>query len=257
MNRLSPAENLLKDLGVTVAKDINIEAIAYHVGAIIKYRTLKGCEGRIIGANDSAVITVNSQAISTRQRFSIAHELGHWHHHRGRSLMCGSDDISNPAKGSLYSERVADDYAADLLMPQFLLMPMVNQIGEVSFHAVNYLRKEFRTSITATAIRLIEYGAEPAILVCHTASGRKWFYRSHDIPDRWFPRDKLDSESYAIDVLRGNDNHNNRMPISAEVWFDRRDAEKYKLYEETVRTTDDEILTLLIVEDGEMLEEET
>ena len=254
MNQLSPAENLLKDLGVTAASDIDIEAIAYHVGAVIKYRPLNGCEGRIIGANDRAVITVNSQAISTRQRFSAAHELGHWHYDRGRSLVCWSNDINNPARTSLDPERVADSYAADLLMPRFLFRPMAKKIGKVSFQAVEALRKEFRTSLTATAIRLVEHGPEPAILVCHTAKGRKWFNRPHDIPSKWFPRNDLDAESYAIEMLHGRTDRSKRERVCADAWFDRWDAEQYELYEETWRIRDDKILTLLVFNDDEMLE---
>lgn len=254
MNRLSPAEELLKDLGVARPGDIDIEAIAYYVGAVIKYRTLDGCEARIIGANDRAVITVSNLAIRTRRRFSAAHELGHWHYHRGRSLMCLSDDISNPAKGPSNPERVADGYAADLLMPRFLLRPMAKEIGKVSFPAVEALRKEFKTSITATAIRLVEHGPEPAILVCHTVEGRKWFSRSRDIPQRWFPRDELDAYSDAMDVLHGKAERSNRSLISADAWFDRWGAEKYELYEETHRIADDKILTLLVFKDDRMLE---
>ena len=251
MKRLSPTDNLLKDLGVTAAKDIDIEAIAYHVEAVIKYRPLNGCEGRIIGANNRAIITVNSQAIPASQRFSAAHELGHWHYDRGRSLMCRSDDINNPKKSSLDPERVADGYAADLLMPKFLFGPMANEIGKVSFQAVETLRKEFKTSIRATALRLIEHGPESAILVCHTESSRKWFHPSRDIPDRWFPRDDLDKTRYAMGEAECSD----RISISADIWFDRRGAENYEIYEETrYITDDDEILTLLIFEDDEMLE---
>ena len=255
MNPLSPTEELLKDLGVTAAGDIDIEAIAYHVGAIIKYRPLDGCEGRIVGAGDRAVITVNSHAIPTRRRFSAAHELGHWHHHRGRSLVCWSDEIGNPAKGALDPERVADGYAADLLMPDYLFAPMADQIGKITFQAVEDLRQEFNTSITATAIRLVEYGPEPAMLVCHTANGRRWFCRPRHIPDKWFPQDQLDADSYAMDVLHGKEERSRRVLIGADAWFDRWDAQKYELYEETCRTMDGEILTLLVFKDEEMLEE--
>ena len=254
MNRRPPAEELLKDLGVTAASDIDIEAIAYYVGAIIKYRLLNGCEGRIIGANDRAVITVNSLAIPTRQRFSAAHELGHWHYHRGRSLMCLSDEINNPAKRSSNPERVADGYAADLLMPRFLLRPMAKEIGKVSFQAVEALRKEFKTSITATAIRLVEHGPEPAMLVCHTTKGRKWFNRSRDVPQRWFPRDELDVYSDAMEVLCGRAGRGNRSLIGADAWFDRWSSKEYELYEETRRISDNEILTLLVFKDDDMLE---
>ena len=253
MNQLSPAEELLKDLGVNIAGDIDIEAIAYHVGAIVKYRPLNGCEGRIIGTDDRAVITVNSLAIQTRQRFSVAHELGHWHHHRGRSLMCLSDEISNPPKGYSNPERVANGYAADLLMPRFLLRPMAKEIGKVSFQAVEALRGEFKTSITATAIRLVEHGPEPAMLICHTRSGRKWFRRSPDVPAKWFPQDNLDADSSAMDVLYGKAECGNRSLIGADAWFDRWDAERYELYEETRRIAAGEILTLLVFEYAEML----
>ncbi len=251
MNQLSPAEKLLKELSVTAAKDIDIEAIAYHVGATIKYRPLNGCEGRIIGSNNRAVITVNSQATSARRRFSAAHELGHWHYDRGRSLICLSDDINNPKKSFPDPERIADGYAADLLMPEYLFEPMALEIGKVSFQAVETLRTEFQTSITATALRLIEYGPEPAILLCHTVRNRKWFYRSHYIPDRWFPRNDLDPTRYAMDEAECSD----RIPISADIWFDRRGAENYEIYEESRYIPgNDEILTLLIFTDDEMLE---
>lgn len=255
MNRLPAAEELLKGLGVTTAAEIDIEAIAFHVGAFVKYRPLDGCEARIVGANDRAVITVNSRAIRTRRRFSAAHELGHWHHHRGRSLVCWSDDVGNPAKVATDPERVADSYAADLLMPSFLFAPMANHIGKVSFRAVEDLRQEFGTSITATAIRLVEYGPEPAMLICHRSNGRKWFFRPHHIPAKWFPQNELDPESYAMEVLYGKIERSRRVLIGADAWFDRWDAERYELYEESCRTIDSEILTLLVFKDEAMLEE--
>lgn len=254
MTRLTAAESLLKDLGITAASEIDIEAIAYHAGAFIKYRPLDGCEGRIIGVGNRAVITVNSSTIPTRRRFTAAHELGHWHHHRGQSFICRADDIGNPAKGPLDPERVADSYAADLLMPRYLFESLARQFGKVTFKAVDDLRQEFKTSITATAIRLIEYGPEPTMLVCHTRTGRKWFCRPRHIPDKWFPRNDLDADSYAMDVLYGKAERSRRVLMGADAWFDRREAEKYELYEETCSTLDGEILTILIFKDLEMLE---
>ena len=253
MKELTAAENLLKELGVASAAEINIEAIAYHTGAIVRYRPLQGCEARIVGTADHAVITVNNQTIPARQRYSVAHELGHWQYHRGRSLICFSDDLVSP-EGGKGAERVANVYAADLLMPHFLFGPMSNQIGEVSFQAVQALAGEFRTSLTATAIRLIEYGPEIAMLVCNTPHGRKWFYRSRHIPERWFPRDRMDRNDHAIQVLSGQVEHSGRVLVKAECWFDRWDAEGSELYEETCRITENEILTFLVFKDDNMLD---
>ena len=72
-----PAEALLKSLGVNAPDDIDLEAIAWHVGAIVRYQRLDNCEAQIVGLGNRSVITVNSDSSSTRRRFSIGHELGH------------------------------------------------------------------------------------------------------------------------------------------------------------------------------------
>lgn len=253
MNRLRPAEQLLQSLGVTDPRDIDLEAIAFDQGAIVKYRPLNGCEARILGYGDRAVITVDNRRLKSRVRFSTAHELGHWHNHRGRSLMCRSEDIGNPGHSPFHPERVADSYAADLLLPRYLFVPRANALGKATFEALDKLKDDFLTSITATAIRLVEYGPEPAMLVCHGQLGRKWFNRPRHIPERWFPRKDLDADSYAFEVLHGDLPRSRRALMSADAWFDRRGADRFELYEQTLKISEEEILTLLTFKDEEMM----
>lgn len=254
MNRLAPAEDLLQSLGITEPGDIDLEAIAYDQGAVIKYRPLDGCEARIFGSGDRAIITVDNRKLPARQRFSAAHELGHWYHHRGRAV-CQPDDIGNPQRNLFHPERVADSYAVDLLMPRYLFVPRANALGRTTYEAVESLAAEFRTSKTATAIRLIELGPEPAMLLCHGPEGRKWFSRPENIPKHWFPRDELDVDSYALDVLQGDERRTRRILIGADAWFDRYGADRLEIYEQSFKVSDDEILTILIFKDEEMLED--
>src|SRR5579862_6826433 len=117
MTAYSAAEETLRELGVNDAKDIDIVAIAWCLGARVKFRPLDGCEARITGRGDEAIITVNSRSSSRRRRFSVAHELGHWKYDRGRILVCRSDEIGRSGQNYPTAERVADHYAAQLLMP--------------------------------------------------------------------------------------------------------------------------------------------
>jgi len=80
---MTPAERLLQELGITWPKEIDLEAIAFNLGARVRYRRLEGCEARIIGRNDTATITIGEGCTPRRKRFSLAHEIGHWTHHRG------------------------------------------------------------------------------------------------------------------------------------------------------------------------------
>src|SRR6478672_7270291 len=111
----TPAERILILLGVTEPADIDLEAIAWDQGAVVNCRPLDGSEATIIGTQRRAVITVNSRSSPERRRFSLGHELGHWHHHRGQLLFCNKSDVANFANDALNPERHADAFASDLI----------------------------------------------------------------------------------------------------------------------------------------------
>jgi hypothetical protein len=255
VTRLTPAESLLQELGVTEPAEIDLEAIAFYVGARVRCLPLDGCEARIIGRDNAAIITVNQRSSYPRKRFSIAHELGHWRHHRGKALVCRAEEIR--PRDPTSPERVADVYAADLLMPHYLFRPIARQHPKLTFKTVSTLGSIFHTSQTATAIRLVESDHSPALLVCHCTQGRKWFTRSPAVPTRWFPKDTLDADSFAFGVLHGG-NPDDSMPrkTGADAWFDRWEAANHEVHEQTIRTGDDEILTLVLISDASMLEEQ-
>lgn len=254
MTRDTPAETILKRLGITEPREIDLEAVAWHMGARIRYRSLDRCEARIIGVGDRAVITVNARSSRRRQRFSIGHELGHWHYDRRRLLFCMADDIGRAASGHLGPERIADRFASNLLMPEYLFRPVAGAYAKITFDAVRSIGDVFDTSRTATAIRLVESNYFIGFLVCHGPNGRKWFARSPDVPERWLPRRDLAHDSFAFNVLFAGAAED-RFPrrIGADAWFDRWESERYEVYEQTIRIGDDEILTLIRIDDEAML----
>ena len=69
MTHYRSPQRLLDELGITEPEDIEIEPIAFHVGALIKYAPLMGCEARILGAGDRAIITVNEKAHAAGSAF--------------------------------------------------------------------------------------------------------------------------------------------------------------------------------------------
>jgi hypothetical protein len=250
------AQGVLQELGITEPSEIDIEAIAWSLGARVKYRPLDGCEAHIAGNGDSAIIAVNSRSSQRRKRFSVAHELGHWKYDHGRILMCGSEEIGRAGQNYPSSERRADAYAAQLLMPAYIFDPIARSYPKETFQTVTAIADLFDTSITATAIRLVEGRHFPAVLVCHGPQERKWFTRSPDIPDRWFPQQTLDPESFAFGVMFRKQ-PNDAMPrkIGADAWFDCSEAQYYEVHEQTIRNSNDEVLSLVLIRDSRMLEE--
>ena len=239
------AERILQDLGISEPQEIDVEAIAWALGARIRYDYLDQCEARIVGTNDSAIITVDKKASIQRQRFSICHELGHWIYHRRRMLVCQANEIELPSEGNSL-ERVADRFASELLMPNYLFVPIAQNLGRPSMQVVRKLANTFNTSLTATAIRLVEINQLPIVLVNHGKAGRRWHTRSQSVASGWFPNNELGHGSSAFNMIFGTSI--SAMPprsVNASVWFGRRDASLFEVVEEAVRVDANEVLTLL------------
>ncbi len=174
------AEQIVKSRGISTPEELDLSAIAYTLGVTVKESPLVGCEARIIGAGERAIVTVNSKSNLERRRFSLGHELGHWQLHRGRSFLCLPQDIGNPQDKAKSLERQADSFSADLLMPWFLFQPVAQSYSHANFKTVSEIAKRFKTSLTATSLRLIDSNSFPALLVCHDQHRRLWFKSSRN-----------------------------------------------------------------------------
>lgn len=162
------AEKLLEHLGISRPEEIDVEAIAAFCGAIVRYEVLKSSEARIVGFGDKAIITVNGSSSRGHQRFSVGHELGHWLLDRGRvAFECDTKVMAAEWTGNS-RERLANRYAADLLLPTWMFCPRVRS-KPITFATVEELASVFEMSLTATAIRLVEHGPLPAMVVCWEA----------------------------------------------------------------------------------------
>jgi Zn-dependent peptidase ImmA (M78 family) len=252
LNILTPSESLLIELGVSKPEEIDIDAIAYYRGVEVNYENIKGCEARLVGYKDRAIVTIKRNSAPTRKRFSIAHELGHWHHHRGRSFECRAEDIGEGYGSKPQEERIADQYAANLLLPSYIYRPIAQDYSRHSMESIKEIAGIFNTSPIASAIRFVDLNIVPSLVVCHGKHGRKWFNRSRDVPHRWFPKNELDADSFAFDVLFGGKYQSKPRKITADSWFDRREAEQYEIYEHTLISGND-VISLLILENERML----
>jgi len=149
-------------------------------------------------------------------------------------------------------EAKANRFGADLLLPRSLFEPRARSSKSVDFKVVRHLAKVFRMSLTATAIRLVECGPLPAVLVCHGSSGREWFVRGAGIPKVLWPKDSPEPGTFAHDLLR-NDSGEAAGEVSAGSWFDHWSAERYSLQEHSIRVGAGLVLSLLWWKQEKML----
>lgn len=90
------------------------DVIACGLGLEVIFSTLpQKVSGLLYVGKNLQVIIVNGSHPIVRQRFTIAHELGHFFLHPKSSFLLGKEDKK------IYSE--ANDFAGTLLLPYFLL----------------------------------------------------------------------------------------------------------------------------------------
>ncbi|MBL8596424.1 MAG: ImmA/IrrE family metallo-endopeptidase [Devosia sp.] len=254
MKRIDPIptnlgpEALLRSLGIVAPEDIDIEAIAFYSGLRVRRRRLKCCEAMITGKGNRGIIFLQEGSMATRQRFSIAHELGHWATDRGQTVACRSSEIGKFLKGNEV-ERAADQYAADILMPWSMFKDACRKHPRLDLNAVKAVASEFKCSHTATLIRMIDSDLYPnAMMIQHHAErGRKWFRAAKKVPGYWFPRDDLDVDSFAFELLNDPTARDEGFPrkIGADAWFNTKGADRYEITEQSFRVPDEGVVTIL------------
>jgi Zn-dependent peptidase ImmA (M78 family) len=157
--------NLLKDYKVN-KPPVPVETLATRLGAKVRYSPFDGdISGMVYRDEDRVIIGVNSLHHTNRQRFTIAHEIGHMLLHKGievhvdRSYRINlRNDISSSAVDR--EEIEANRFAAKLLMPEDLLIADLKG-QEIDFEEERRLEKlarRYRVSIQALTFRLTNLG---------------------------------------------------------------------------------------------------
>jgi Zn-dependent peptidase ImmA (M78 family) len=169
---MTPAEaarNLLAKSRIT-EPPVPVEQLTRDAGAVISYQPfeaedISGLLYRTAGT--APVIGVNSNNPKVRQRFTIAHELGHLTLHEGHDLILERlvrlnfrDATSSTASDE--QEIEANHFAAELLMPDDLLRHSLSLLLHgrplPDLEVVRRLARRFEVSQSAMEYRLTGLG---------------------------------------------------------------------------------------------------
>ena len=240
-SKFVPAVDLLRSLGIMEPEEIDIYAIAQSTGATVVEKQVTGCEARIVGYGEKALIVVNSGSIWSRRRFSAAHELGHWMRDAKRiSLGCNPEAVIGSENANV--ETRANGYASDVLMPKFMFEPRAKG-RPATLETASDLADVFQTSLTATSLRLVDYGSFPAMVVCSDSQRVRWFRRSVEVPRSLWP-ETAGRLTFADELLRGAPGGARTSgDVYSDQWFPS--ASPHTIHEDSRRINSELVLTLL------------
>ena len=193
-------------------------------------KPLRGCQGSLISSGNSfGILYSNSLPNRGLINFTVAHELGHFHLPGHPELLFAGGETVHQSQNNFTSatnhEREADHFAVGLLMPRFLVIPVLRKAG-CGMEAAIALSKACSTSLTASAIRLAET-CDDAVVIAVSVDGRiDWCASSKRVQH-------LDS----ID-LRVRRSLPPPGSITTEFWKDRDNVAKSKRDEGTTYLSD-------------------
>lgn len=216
------ARQLIKKYHITKPSEIDLEAIAYLEGVLLIERPLKGADARLMKKGSEGIITVDSKIIEPgRKRFAAAHDLGHFELHKNITQMhiCAEEVFLKWDKTDI-EEAEANVFAAEFLLPgEFMKTYSLGK--NLSFELIKSLANKFKTSITATAIRFVDYSSKPCCLIASKDNTIRWFSMSEDFPFRVKGvGTSLNKLSCAGEFFKGEDTSKEPEVVLASVWIE-------------------------------------
>jgi len=186
------AQQLLENCGLDEITDLEMNLFVSGLDAMLIEEELTNCDGKIIFGNNKVVIKVNSNIqFEQRKRFVVAHEIGHLIMHRNMQLP--DDTFSNfniiagmeNALKNGKQELEANEFACELLMPEKLFLKEAKG-KKFSPLLIKQLSERFKTSLTATVFRYLQFEQLHPICLVFIENGKVKYWKKSDDLKIWF-----------------------------------------------------------------------
>ena len=229
---VSKAQHLLESEGL-LSLPVDLTALAKTRDIVIE--PMEGSGGGVSGmlvrcGNSFGILYDTSIRNEGFQRFSVAHELGHYFvegHIDQIAFVGGAHRSSAGFISTDPVEREADYFAAGLLMPEAPVQAIIRQEPE-GLSAIEAIQRAARSSLTASAIRYVGLTDAAAAVIVSRDGSVDYCFMSNAMkslnPDTW-PRKGTplpsSTATSAIAQFTEGERHAARddVEIDAEIWF--------------------------------------
>lgn len=234
----SYAQQVIDDNQITEFP-VDLKQIAQNAGIQVEAKPegMHGASGHLIKHEDDFYILYSQEINNTGfQRFSIAHELGHYFlpGHIDQILVDGQHVSHAGSFSQDQYEKEADLFAAAIMMPKKQFCEAIKKYDE-GMLAIIALQDEFQASLTSTAIRYAKNVDYPLSIVVSSNDKVDFCFMSEQFKDlpikTWLKKGA--SLPYTLTTTASQSNEDIQEDESTlEDWFDG--DSRYKLKEEVL-----------------------
>jgi hypothetical protein len=250
------AISLLDELGINelpIVPKVLCQRLNIHLSEC----SSEGFDGMLIlqPITGNALICINSNIPEqTRKNYTIAHEIGHlcMDTFEQNMFYCSREVIESYKPFLSPVELRANEFAAELLMPQNIYQPLVDS-KEADWDHIKELANLSQTSLTSTAIRFIDLTSAACCLIVSRECKIEWFHKSKDFcPYLQMNSRRLSRDTIAYKIFHGYPPPDNFEDVKADNWLSGRGVNRYTdILEWSLPINSyDRVLTLLYDEEG-------
>jgi Zn-dependent peptidase ImmA (M78 family) len=158
---------VLHECGI-ISRPVSLEKIVQHFSIQqVQLPASADIFGAIVRKGDRVSIAINPSQHPNPQRFTLAHELGHYFCHDAQDMEHVDGDFrvswrnNASSAGVDWKEIEANRFAAELLMPEDMLRKDVDKHLTIDRDAIQHLALLYGVSRLAMQFRLINLGLLP------------------------------------------------------------------------------------------------
>ena len=141
---------------------IDLKKILKFSGITLNYSVFEdSISGLLYKKKNKNIIVVNSLHPEVRQRFTIAHELGHYFLNHHSNLFIDKGNLyrdKRSSEGNIRWEREANKFAAELLMPEEMLRRFIKKESIEDLQDIDLIAGKIKVSTEALTYKLSDIG---------------------------------------------------------------------------------------------------
>lgn len=198
-----------------------LNAIAAERGAEVEEVDAENFDGALLryeGESLGLILVRRNIKEPARKLFTVGHELAHYllPGHGAEPLHCRQQDIESWDENIANTEREANTFAAEILMPASIVGPLTRR--PPSFQLVDEIARICASSLTASTYRLIELSTWRVAMVWSVGGQAKWWRASDEFPFT-VKRGPLEANTFARDCFAGQRVPDQFEKVPAEAWL--------------------------------------
>lgn len=172
-------QEIIKQYNIDIDKSINLNFVFDELGIKVIYAEIgNGILGaaKVKGLKKLIVVAPSITNLG-QKRFTLAHELGHIIMHQG-AIFCNRNDL-NICTTLVEKELEANTFASELLLPEDRVIEILEK-NDLKIGLIKEVANQYETSLTATAIRLVNLSKNSINLIYHKDGMVKWNTKSKE-----------------------------------------------------------------------------